>query len=274
MRRVPGHRYDLYVLADHGQAATTSYVTLSGGKAFERQLFDEVLEPAGAHEVSPSRPEGRRLARGIKAFRSHREPGLFQRFVTYLENDFPWVLGELKDARQRGGVRVISAGPNAFVYFLDIEEPLPLEQLDKRWPDLVEAVSRARGVGFVLARSATGPVCIWRGRRYRLAEGETGPFAGRPDLPLVLDGIGDLMDMRCAGDLVIYGLDAPEGHVSYVAELGAHAGPSPEELHTFIIHPPGVRLPMPITHPTELYPHFVAYQHPAVAPGLVDRLAS
>jgi Type I phosphodiesterase / nucleotide pyrophosphatase len=273
MRRVPGHRYDLYVLSDHGQAATTPYVALSGGPSFERQLFDEVLGPAGAYEVSPARPEGRRLARGIKAYRSHRRVGLFQRFVNYLEDDFPWLLGELKEARQRGAVRVISAGPNAFVYFLDVEEPLLLEQLDERWPDLADAVSRARGIGFVLARSAAGPVCIQQGRRYRLAEAEKGPFADRPDRPLVLAGLADLMGMRCAGDLVIYGIDAPGGHVSFVAERGAHAGTSAEELHTFVIHPPEVRLPAPLTHPTALYPHFVAYQRPVVAPEPAARLA-
>jgi hypothetical protein len=266
-RRVPGHRYDLYVLSDHGQATTTPYIALAGGKGFERRLFEEVLEPAGAREVSPARPEGRHLAQGIKAFRSHREVGLVQRFVNYLEDDFPWLLGEVREARQRGGVRVIAAGPNAFVYFLDIEEPLTLEQLDARCPGLAEQVSRARGVGFVLARSATGAMCIWRGRRYRLADGEAGPFAGRSDLPLVLDGIRDLMGMRCAGDLVIYGIGAPGGHVSYVAEYGAHAGPSPEELHTFIVHPPHVTLPGPLTHPTMLYPHFVAYQPRAAVPS-------
>ena len=45
------------------------------------------------------------------------------------------------------------------------------------------------------------------------------------------------MAMPSAGDLVIYGIDAPEGHVSFIPEVGAHAGPSPEEMHTFIVRP-------------------------------------
>ena len=52
---------------------------------------------------------------------------------------------------------------------------------------------------------------------------------------------------------MIYGIDAPEGHVSFIPEAGAHAGPSPEELHTFIVAPPAVRVPGPITHPVQLY---------------------
>ncbi|HEY3068340.1 MAG TPA: alkaline phosphatase family protein [Methylomirabilota bacterium] len=263
MRRVPEHDYDLYVLSDHGQAACIPYVTLAKGAGFERRLFEDVLEPAGAHEVDPAQPQGRRLVRGIKAYRSNRETGIWQRFVNYLEHDFPWVLGELKEARERGALRVVSAGPNAFIYFLDVDAPLTLEEIDKRAPGLAEELSRTRGVGFALARSAAGPVCIWRGKRYRVADGEAGPFAGREDLDVVLAGVADLMGMRCAGDFVLYGLGTPEGNVSYVAEHGAHAGTSPEELHTFIVHSVKVTMPSAITHPIELYPHFVAYQEVA-----------
>ena len=60
--------------------------------------------------------------------------------------------------------------------------------------------------------------------------------------------------------IVIYGLGAPVGHVSYLPERGAHAGPSREELQTFLLHPPGVRLPAePLAHPSQLYSHFLAY---------------
>jgi hypothetical protein len=262
-RRVPEHGYDVYILSDHGQAACIPYVRLAGGQGFETQLFEEVLEPVGAHEVDPGRPEGRRLVRGIKAYRSHREPGIWQRFVNYLEHDFPWLLGELPEARERGAVRVVSAGPNAFIYFLDVDSPLTLPEIDARAPGLAEKLSRTRGVGFVLARSADGPICIWRGKRYHVADGEPGPFAGRGDLELVRTGISDLMAMRSAGDFVLYGLDTPEGNISYVAEVGAHAGPSPDELHTFVLHSARVTLPAAITHPIQLYPHFVAYQEAA-----------
>ena len=67
------------------------------------------------------------------------------------------------------------------------------------------------------------------------------------------------MAMPSAGDLVIYGIDAPQGNVSFVAEVGTHAGPSVDELHTFLIHPPSVKVPTPITHPVQLYPHFARY---------------
>jgi hypothetical protein len=70
------------------------------------------------------------------------------------------------------------------------------------------------------------------------------------------------MAMPSAGDLVIYGTDAPQGHVSFIAEeLGAHGGPAPQEMHTFIIHPKAICLPAPIEHPTQLYDHFIRHRH-------------
>ena len=102
-------------------------------------------------------------------------------------------------------------------------------------------------------------MCSWRGKRYALHELGDGPFAGRADLAIVTDGIRDLMAMPSAGDLVIYGHGAPEGDVSFIPERGAHAGPSAEELQTFVLHPPNVRLPEPLVHPVQLYDHFIRY---------------
>ncbi|HEU4368430.1 MAG TPA: alkaline phosphatase family protein, partial [Methylomirabilota bacterium] len=259
-RRVPEHRYDIYLLADHGQAHCVPYEQLHGGRRIERLLFEDFLTPAGAHEVAPGRPQGRRLAGGIKAIRSGRAPGVVQRFINYLEDDFPWLLGEVKEARELGGVRVIAAGPNAFVYFLDDPAPLGIERIEERFPGLAEEIARSKGMGFVLARSAAGPVCFWRGKRYRLEELGEGPFAGRPDLDLVQAGIRDLMAMPSAGDLVLYGVEAANGHVSFIAETGAHAGPTRDEMQTFLVTPPGVTVAEPITHPLQLYPAFARYQ--------------
>jgi hypothetical protein len=259
-RRVPEHRYDVYVLSDHGQAHTTPFGDLTGGRRFERVIFEDFLTPEQARPVGPERPAGRHhLASGIKAFRMGRAPGFFQRFFNYIEDGFPWVLGELKEARERDNVRAICAGPNAFIYFVDHDAPLPIERIEDRWPGLAEELSRYFGVGYVFARGADGPVCFWRGKRYRLGDAERGPFAGRPDAALVVASIRDLMAMPSAGDFVIYGIDSASGHVSYIAEAGAHAGPSPEELHTFVVAPPGAELPKPLTHPTQLYPYFARY---------------
>jgi NADPH:quinone reductase-like Zn-dependent oxidoreductase len=127
---------------------------------------------------------------------------------------------------------------------------------------LPDKLSRSAGIGFVLARSSNGggPLCFWQGKRCELSPSEPGPFAGRADAALVVNAIADLMKMQSAGDLVIYGTDARDGSVSFIPEWGSHAGPSADEMQTFILRPATVTLPADITHPIQLYPHFLRYQ--------------
>ena len=252
-RRVPEHRYDIYILSDHGQAESTPYRDLAGGQRFERWVFDGLLNRPRTDTEAP--PHG--LAQGIRRRRRDAR-GLFQHFLNYLDEDF--LRRGDPEAHERDGLRVISAGPNAFLYVLDAPAPLPSDALEARLPGVAEELSRQPGVGFVLARGADGPVCFWRGKRYQLGAAEAGPFAGRDDAALVVQAIADLMAMPNAGDLVIYGIDAPRGHVSFIPERGAHAGPSPEEMHTFIVHPAHVTLPLPLHHPARLYAHFLGYR--------------
>ena len=263
LRRVPEHRYDLFVLSDHGQAACTPYRRLDRGRSLEDALFEEFFDAPAPAAGATQGTQG--WATALRTVGTRRAPGMFQRFVNYLERDFPAVLGGMRGVREHDGIRVIAAGPNAFVYFVDAPAPVPFDAIAGRFPGLLEALSRSRGVGLVLVRSAAGPLCFWRGKPYRLDELGRGPFAARDDLPRVVEGVRDLMAMPSAGDLVIYGTDAPEGHVSYVDEVGAHAGPAVEELHAFLIGPPGAHMPSAITHPIELYPLFVRYQGGAPA---------
>ena len=254
--RLPDHQYDVFILSDHGQVACQQYGKLSTGAPLERALFDEGVVPARASgaEMSPDRRA--RLAHGYRAYGIGGPPvlGRIMRPLDGPEEEMP-------EAQERDGVRIISAGPNAFLYVTTTDTALSVEELERRFPGLPQDLSRHRGVGFVLARSTEGPVCFWRGKRIALNE-DPGPFADRPDRAIVLRGIADLMNMPSAGDLVIYGEGAPEGDVSYIAEAGAHAGPAMEELHTFVIHPAAVKMPG-IEHPIQLYDLFIGYHSPA-----------
>jgi hypothetical protein len=169
-------------------------------------------------------------------------------------------------------LRVIAAGPNAFVYFTDRPEPLLADEIETRYPRAMVRLSGHPAIGLVLARGARGPECWWRGHRVPLGArpdpAARDPFARRPDRDVVLAGLRDLMAMPSAGDIVLYGTGAPGGAVSFVDEPGSHAGPSEEELHAFILHPPAVRLPEgALTHPRQLYPHFMTYRNAATDAG-------
>ncbi len=257
LRRLPEYQYDLFVLSDHGQAQSTPFASLAGGSPFEHLLFDELIDSRHLerHSTAPARNVG--FAHGFLAYQIGRK-GLGRRVMHRIDREFARSLDE-REAQQRGPIRVISAGPNAFLYIVDTVEPLPVEAIDERFPGLAARISTSRGVGFVLARSEKGPVYFWRGTRYELRGTPQPPFDRREDGDLVLRDLAALMAMPSAGDLVIYGTGAPEGNVSYIPEVGAHAGPSPDELHTFIVAPSHAVIPR-ITHPIELYELLITYQ--------------
>ena len=229
--RLPELGYDLYVCSDHGQIATRPFAGVAGGQSID-QVVRHVLAETGAENPSP-RAEDREGS--VPA----RPPAAV-----------------LDDA-----IRVIAAGPNAFVYFTDSAEPLRGDDIDARYPGAMRRLSVHPGIGLVLARSRSGAICWWRGRRLSLRNGDdAGPFEGRSDRETVLADLRALMAMPSAGDLVLYGNGAAAGDISFIDEHGAHAGPSEDEMATFILHPPSVELPeAPLTHPIQLYDHFAAY---------------
>jgi hypothetical protein len=258
MRRVPEHRYDGFVLADHGQSPCTPYQELTRGRRLERWIFDAFLHPAGA--ATPETPRTS-LRRGMREQRRDNA-GLLQKFMNYLDEDF--FRRADPEAHEQGGVRVIAGGPSAFLYALDARAPLDAAGVERRFPGLAEKLSRSPGIGFVLARSADGkaPVCYWQGTRSLLSPATPGPFVQRADAALVVHAIAGLMRMPSAGDLVIYGDD-----VSFIREHGMHAGPSASEMNTFIIGPQAARPPRGVTHPAQLYDYFMRYQ-PEYVPKL------
>ena len=260
-RRLPEWGYDLYVLSDHGQAATRPFVRVSGGISIRDAVLGVLGERAGGAVPNGPARDPARLRTQIATYRRARSHGLVQRFLAYLERDFARWLRPHGGPELLAGVHVVAAGPNAFVYFTDSPEPLRAEEIERRFPGGAAALSRHQGIGLVLARSADGPVCWHRGERVPLdAASGGGPFANRGDREGVVSALRELMDMPSTGDLVLYGIGAPVGDVSFLDERGAHAGPSEAELHAFIFHPPSVALPaLPLTHPVQLYPHFAAY---------------
>jgi len=261
VERLPELEYDLYILADHGQTMTRPFVQVSGGRTLE-EVTRSILGPgAGRVDDRPGRAGKSHIgvARQLVGYRRTEARGLLQRFFNHVERERR--VKPRHDQTPPEAIRIITAGPNAFVYFLDSPEPVLLEEIELRHPGAAVLLSEHPGIGLVLARSAAGPICWWRGREVSLEhDGSGGPFADRKDRQIVLAGLRDLMAMPSAGDLVVYGIGAPERDVSFLEERGAHAGPSEHEMQTFLIHPAAVTVPGPLSHPIELYAHFSAYR--------------
>jgi hypothetical protein len=140
------------------------------------------------------------VTKQLAGYRRPEARGILQRFFNHLEPARPRLF--TSDGEET--VRIITAGPNAFVYFLDSTEPLLFEEIERRHPGAAVLLSKHPGIGLVLARSAEGPLCWWRGQQVSLeSDGADGPFADREDRALVLEGLRDLMAMPSAGDLVV-----------------------------------------------------------------------
>ena len=71
LRRVPEHQFDLFILADHGQAASMPFAKLAGGQPFERLVFDEVLDAAAGNGALRLRRTARRIRARLRGL-SHR----------------------------------------------------------------------------------------------------------------------------------------------------------------------------------------------------------
>jgi hypothetical protein len=92
-------------------------------------------------------------------------------------------------ARVAPGVVCVVSGHVAMVSFPDLPGRVPLEEIERRWPDLLPGLVDHDGVGFVLVQSAElGPVVLGRDGVHRLASGDVtgedplrayGPHAAR-----------------------------------------------------------------------------------------------
>jgi hypothetical protein len=78
------HRYDAYILADHGQSASIPYSDLSRGKRLERWIFDGFLNPERAGDPDAARVG---LWQGLRE-RQAETKGMIQRFMNYLDEDY------------------------------------------------------------------------------------------------------------------------------------------------------------------------------------------
>jgi hypothetical protein len=152
VRRVPEHRYDIYILSDHGQTPCKSYEQLTGGQRFEQWIFNEFLD--GKQTTAPGGRSKSSLVHGIRD-RRRGTTELFQHFLNYLDEDF--IRRSDPEAHEKDGIRVISAGPNAFLYVLATEKPVNADELERRFPELAKKLSLSPGVGLVWHDPPTGP---------------------------------------------------------------------------------------------------------------------
>jgi len=252
IRARPDMRYDLYVLADHGQEPTRPIEEIMGGP----NLHDWILSVDSNGVVSEEKAHARSAGR----LRRERIEAL----------PFGHLMCGSGDIHAGGGTEgkppivVADAGDIAHVYMTDTTRPLSLAELETRWPAQVRATLSCPGSGIVAVRGGRAGFAFHMGRKLDLAE--PGSLAGILDYDheRLRSYLVQMVSTPSAGDLVVFGAGVPGGDVAYSWEFGSHGGVGHGDVETFLIHPWFVELDGPdVMGPLDLHRFFTKRYVPA-----------
>jgi hypothetical protein len=155
------------------------------------------------------------------------------------------------------GVVCVVSGHLAMVSFPDLPGRVPLEEIERRWPDLLPALVDHDGVGFVLVHSTEhGPVVLGRDGLRRLA---TGVVLGEDPLapygPHATDLVARTAAFPHCADLMInsrYDPDTDEAS-AFEPHVGSHGGLGGPQSRGFLVHPRSFAFPGAVVGAEQLH---------------------
>ena len=240
------HReYDVWIYSDHGQIATT---------AFEYETGEELadLTAAVVNEVVPlqadtpgSERKQKRLA--TLSSKSDGSPERADSRAHWLSA--AWIVGKLfgegKHDLHDGthGAQVAALGPLGLLY-------LNRDLTDEQRFNVAERLVQ-RGVPLAFVATPNTTLAFRKDGRFDLKSDPAAIFgADHPFLSEVANDTLRLCNHPDAGDIVVSGWVCNDGKrrgesLSFAVQSGAHAGPSPEETHAFVMAPRDVHLENP-----------------------------
>jgi uncharacterized membrane protein YvlD (DUF360 family) len=280
--RLGPRRYHLVVLSDHGQTQGQAFADRFG-EPFEALAGRLCGGPSpGCGEHRPHRPaEGWQVGAGLAEATAGGGP-IARRLRARVERagtapDRPRTEsgspGEV--SRVAPGVVTVVSGHVAMVSFTEHEGRVPLETIEREYPELLPALVDHDGVGFVLVRSEEfGPVVLGREGLHRLATGVVlgeDPLAGygehAADLVSRVDGFP-----HCPDVMVNSRYDPATGDASpYEPHVGSHGGLGGPQSRGFFVHPKEFEVPEEVVGAEEVHRLFrswlSALGHPDPAPA-------
>ncbi len=155
------------------------------------------------------------------------------------------------------GVVCVVSGHLAMVSFPDLPGRAPLEEIERRWPDLLPTLVDHDGVGFVLVHSSEhGPVVLGRDGLHRLS---TGVVVGEDPLapygPHAADLVARTSGFPHCADIMInsrYDPDTDEAS-AFEPHVGSHGGLGGPQGHGFLVHPRVFPAPGPVVGAEQLH---------------------
>ncbi|HEX2073724.1 MAG TPA: phage holin family protein [Geodermatophilus sp.] len=241
-------QYHLVCLSDHGQTQ---------GEAFADRFGETVEElvgrlcggapPAPAHPTGPRdsrRPvEGWQLAAAAAEAAGPIARLLRERVAGVRTDAVPGPAAERAGAvaQVAPGVVCVVSGHIAAVSFADLPGRVPLEEIERRWPELLPGLVDHDGVGFLLVDSAEyGPVALGRDGVHRLASGEVlgeDPLAPYGEHAAAL--VARASTFPYCGDIVINSRYDPETDEAspFEPHVGSHGGLGGPQQRGFLAYP-------------------------------------
>ena len=229
-RRYAPRPYEIVVLSDHGQTQGATFLQRNGyslADLVDRTIERGAVAPLAAgdeHDAAVS--QAVREATGRSASRDRAEP---------------------RPGRGDGGVVVLGSGNLGLIYLMDAPRRLALEEIDERFPRLVETLRRHPHVGFVLAHSdARGPVALGPAGAHYVTEGDVegdDPLAAfSPNAPRHLgrtDGFAHAPDLMVNS---FYDAGLEQG-CAFEELISFHGGMGGPQTRAFLLAPAGLPLP-------------------------------
>jgi len=233
--------YRMVILSDHGQCLGAPFDDRYGEslEAFARRLMGSEAKSVTGRRLREDEGTGRLLWHELG-----RGPGLRRTIVR----------GATRHHREADAAAeadtdlvVCASGSLALLYLAGAEARLTREQVELRYPGLVDGLAGHPGIAFILVHSASdGPVAVGRDGSHVLGTGRvTGLDPLIPFGPLAAPSLQRLDGFGQVGDLVVMGTcDPVTGEVVSFEELvGSHGGLGGAQVRPFLMHPAD----MPIT---------------------------
>ena len=250
-RRHSPIRYDMVLLADHGQTPSIPFRMVYGESL--RSVLARLMGDADEGRVDPARafnPDLSYTARLMAALEeaAPRDQGWA---VAGSRRTLTAITAEDDTAEPEPVEKIVvcASGCLAHIYFAGHEQPWHLEEICNRFPGLVEGLTRHPGIGFVVASRDYGDaVAIGDDRIRNLITGMTGgardPLAPWGNRDYWAGELARLIACPDSGDLIVNGswLADQQRIVVFEDQISSHGGLGGAQTEPFLMAPSNWRI--------------------------------
>jgi len=229
-RRYAPRPYEIVVLSDHGQTQGATFLQRNGYSLAD--LVDRTLERSAVAPLAAGDEHDTAMSQAVREATGRPTPAD--------DAEAGADIGE-------PGVVVLGSGNLGLIYLMDEQRRLTLEEIDERYPRLIETLRAHPHIGFVLARSeARGPVALGANGAHYVADGTVegdDPLAAfAPNAARHLkrtDGFVHVADLMVNS---FYDAQLEQG-CAFEELISFHGGMGGPQTRAFLLAPSGLPLP-------------------------------